>query len=287
MNLVKRIMIFSCLVPCLLVLTGCEDSTPPDSSKSAANAHVLNVAFEGMTVPCNWTQDSDAHGAVPIQGSKQFLCGFEIDYMKKVCELAGFELKAHKFDWDGMLLAVSTGKVDCAISMVTSSPERRRTMNFTEPYYYGETVGVVRKSSKFAAATSIEDLKGARATSMLNTLWYSAQIDRIPGVNKLPAMETVPTLVVALQSGTTDLILLDRPTAEALTISNPDLMVLPFSGMDGFNTSREEIACSIVLPKGQDGLRARLNAAMAQISPEEVEAMVRDACRNQPLNKLP
>ena len=80
-----------------------------------------------MTVPCNWTQDTDIHGAVRIQGSKQFLCGFEIDYMKRLCELAGYKLEAYKFDWDGMLMAVATeGGLcrldDCANGRIGSCP---------------------------------------------------------------------------------------------------------------------------------------------------------------------
>ena len=284
MKVFKLISRLFFLTLCLAMLLGCRDNEPPSTAADAGK--VLRVAFEGMTVPCNWTQDTDAHGAVPIKGSKQFLCGFEVDYMKRVCELAGYRLEAYKFDWSGMLMAVSTGKADCAISMIVVTPERNRSIDFTKPYYYGETVGVVRKDSKYASARSVQDLKGARATSMQNTLWYTTQIDRLPEVKKLLALENVPALVVALQSGAADLILLDRPTAQGVLIANPDLFILPFSGTNGFNATLEETACTIALPKGQEKLRARLEAAMAKITPDEVEKMIDAACRNQPLNKL-
>ena len=159
MKVFKLISRLFFLTLCLAMLLGCRDNEPPSTAADAGK--VLRVAFEGMTVPCNWTQDTDAHGAVPIKGSKQFLCGFEVDYMKRVCELAGYRLEAYKFDWSGMLMAVSTGKADCAISMIVATPERNRSIDFTKPYYYGETVGVVRKDSKYASARSVQDLKGA------------------------------------------------------------------------------------------------------------------------------
>ena len=62
---------------------------------------ILRVGFEGMTVPCNWTQSDDSNGAIPITGTDQYLCGFEVAYMKQVCALAGYEIEAYKFDWDG------------------------------------------------------------------------------------------------------------------------------------------------------------------------------------------
>lgn len=264
---------------------GCDNSE--EHAQTSAEQKVLKVGFEGMTVPCNWTQDTDIHGAVRIQGSKQFLCGFEIDYMKRLCELAGYKLEAYKFDWDGMLMAVATGKVDCAVSMIVPTPDRKLSIDFTVPYYYGETVGLAQKDSAYASAKSVAELRGARVTSMLNTLWYTEQIDRLPNVEKLPALENVPALVVALQSGKADMILLDRPTAEAIVIANPDLRILPFSGEGSFNISKEETACAIALPKGNAELQKMLESAMSKISKSDVDEMIRDACRNQPLTKLP
>ena len=288
MNSIRSIRRFLVVVLCIttLGLSACGSEDGRTQNRTSDNGNVLKVAFEGMTVPCNWLHDTDAHGAVPVQGSKRFLCGFEIDYMKKLCGLAGYRLEAYQFDWDGMLMAVATGKVDCAVSMIVASPDRAMSMDFTIPYYYGETVGVVRKNGAYASAASMEDLRGARATSMLNTLWYATQIDRVPDVNKLPALENVPALVVALKSDKVDLVLLDRPTAEGIIIANPDLAVLPFSGKGNFNVSDEETACVIALPKGREDLRGRLEAAMLKISRADVDAMVRDACRNQPLNTL-
>ncbi len=267
------------------VAGGC--SNPEEYAQTSVKQKILKVGFEGMTVPCNWTQDTDIHGAVRIQGSKQFLCGFEIDYMKRLCELAGYKLEVYKFDWDGMLMAVATGKVDCAISMIVPTPERKLSIDFTIPYYYGEKVGLVQKNGVYASARSVADLRGARVTSMLNTLWYTEQINRLPNVEKLPALENVPTLVVALQSGKADMVLLDRPTAEAIVIANPDLGLLPFSGEGSFNLSKEETACAIALPKGNTELCKALESAMSKISKADVDKMVQEACLNQPLMKLP
>ena len=246
---------------------------------------VLRVGVEGMTVPCAWTQSNDANGAVPIAGTNQYLCGFEIEYMKRICALAGYRMEAYKFDWDGLMMAVPAGKVDCAVAMISPTDDRRQTMDFTVPYYYADTVAVVQKDGPYAKADSVADLTGARATSMLNTTWYSIQVDRIPEVDKKPAMENVPALVVALQSDKVDIVLLDRPTAEGVVAANGDLCIAPMPGTGNFNTTKEETAVSIALPKGSEALLAELNAAIAKISPEDLDAMIAAACQHQPMEQ--
>ena len=113
--------------------------------------------------------------------------------------------------------------------------------------------------------------------------WYSTQIDRIPQVMKEPALENVPTLVVSLQSNKVDVILLDRPTAEGVVTANSDLVICPMDGENNFNTTKNEVAVSIALPKGEEALLADLNEAIAQIPAEELDQMVKDACAHQPL----
>lgn len=265
---------------CVGLLAGCGGgNSKADSDK------VLRVGFEGMTVPTNWTQSDDSHGAIQITDSKDYLCGFEIDLMKRVCEEAGYTLEPYKFEWDGLLMAVQSGKIDCAISMIGPSDERKTKMDFTEPYYYADTVPVVRKDSPYAQATSLQDLQGCKATSMLNTMWYSEQIDQIPNVDKQPAMENVPVLIVAVQSGKVDTILLDRPTAEATVMANDDLTIVELEEGQDFQIDEEDISVAIAVEKGNTELVETLNAALEKISDEEKDAMLEAACENQPLSQ--
>lgn len=278
----RRLLSFITILFLLTALTlptlGAEPVTGSEGKK------ILKVGFEGMTVPCSWTQSDASVGAVPIAGSDQFLNGFEVAYMEWICNLAGYQMEAYKYDWDGLMMAVSSGKIDCAINMISPTKDRRQTMDFTDPYYYADTVAVVLKNGPYAGADNIEDLTGARGTSMLNTMWYS-QIDRIPEVKKTPAMENVPALVVALQSDKVDVILLDRPTAEGILAANADLSIAPMSGIGNFNETKEETAVSIALPKGSDEILEDLNTAIALISPEELEKMITEASQQQPMEK--
>lgn len=180
---------------------------------------------------------------------------------------------------------VSSGKVDCAISMIAPTEDRKQTMDFTTTYYYADTVAVVRKNSPYSDADSVDKLRGASATSMLNTLWYSVQVDRIPNVKKKPAMENIPAMVVALQSDKVDVILVERPTAEGIVAANADLCIAPMEGTGNFNSTKEETAVAIAVFKEKQELLKDLNEAIEQIPSEELDKMIEDSCQYQPLEE--
>ena len=87
-----------------------------------------------------------------------------------------------------------------SIAGMSPTAERMATIDFTDPYYESELVIVVRKDGAYAEATSLADFAGAKITGQLNTFHYTV-IDQIPDVQKQTAMDTIPTMVVALTSG--------------------------------------------------------------------------------------
>ena len=72
-----------------------------------------------------------------------------------------------------------------------------QSVDFSDPYYKANIVAFTKKGTPYENAKSIADLKGAICTSQLNTVWYD-MLKQIPDANIQPAMDTVPTLMVAL-----------------------------------------------------------------------------------------
>lgn len=278
----NRLIVSLCIcVMSASVLAGCA-SQKKGGEAQAEGKPVLKVGFEGTTVPCSWTQRDDSNGAVSITGSNEYLCGFEVEYMKKLCDAAGYEMEAYKIDWDGLMLGVSSGKIDCAIAMIAPTEERKKTMDFTKPYYNANTVIVTKKDSPYASGTRLDVFSGARMTSMLNTLWYS-QLDQIPGVQKEPAMENVPVMLVAVKSGTVDGILLDEPTARGSVAANPELSIAPVAdGEGGFVIDESDTSVAVAVTKGKDDLTNALNEAIEGIDGDILDQLIEDACANAP-----
>lgn len=266
------------LVGCLFV--GCGKTSEPESGRK-----VLRVAMECAYAPYNWTQNTDANGAVPIKDSNAFAYGYDIMMAKKIAEALDMDLEIYKQDWDSLVPAVIAGTVDCVIAGQSITSERLQSVDFSEPYYYASIVTLVKADSKYADAASVADLEGATCTSQINTVWYDC-LDQIPNANKLPAQETAGNAIVAVTSGKVDLMVTDEPTALAACSADPSLKMLNFSGTDGdFEVSEEEINIGISMQKGNTELKDAINGVLATMTVDDYTAMMQEAIAVQPLSE--
>lgn len=268
-------------------------SAPASAPASAASAsaggnagdNVLSVAMECAYAPYNWTQNSDANGAVPIKDSTDYAYGYDVMMAKKIADALGMELEIVRLDWDSLVPAVQSGTVDCVIAGQSVTTERLQMVDFTEPYYYADVVTLVKADGPYADAKGIADLKGAKCTSQLNTIWYDSCLPQIEDANILAAQDSAPAMLVALESGACDLVCTDMPTAMAACVAYPDLKLLDFTDTDNdYEVSQEEVNIGISLKKGNTGLMEQINGVLATMTPDDYTQMMNDAISVQPLN---
>lgn len=254
-------------------------------SVSAEEKKTLKVAMECGYAPYNWTQPDDSNGAVPISSSSDYAYGYDVMMAKKIADELGYELEIVKLDWDSLVPAVQSGQVDCVIAGQSITAERQQMVDFTEPYYYASIVTLVKTDGDFAEAKSVEDLKGVTCTSQQNTIWYDSCLPQIPDGNVLPAQESAPAMLVALESGKCDAVVTDMPTAKAALVAYPDLTLLDFSGTDGeFEVSQEDINIGISLKKGNDELKDAINEVLGEMTEDDYNEMMDEAISVQPLS---
>ena len=248
----------------------------------AAEKKIFKVGMECAYAPYNWSQPNETEGSVKIHGSNEYAYGYDVIMAKKLADAMGAELQINKIEWDGLPPAVVSGKIDAAIAGMSITSARKATVDFTLPYYYANVVALVRKGTAQAEAKCLDDLKGSVATSQLNTTWYN-QIDQVPGVKKLPAIDNVPGMIVALKSGKCNLIVTDIPTAKAAAFANPELVMVDFPEGKGFVTSREELEIGIAVRKGNTELLDALNAVLSQMTQADFNDVMDEAIKKQPL----
>lgn len=205
---------------------------------------------------------------------------------KHIAEELGMELEIVKLDWDSLVPAVQSGTVDCVIAGQSITAERQEMVDFTEPYYYATIVTLTKNDSPYASATSVADLAGATCTSQQNTIWYDICLPQIPDANILPAQESAPAMLVALDSGRCDIVVTDQPTGLAATVAYPDFELLDFTGTEGeFEVSDEEINIGISLQKGNTELCDKINSVLSTMTAEDFEEMMNEAIAVQPLSE--
>jgi len=273
------------LVLCLVLLTATAMLAGCGSEKKAAEKKVFRVGMECGYAPFNWTQTTPDNGAVPIKGTQEYAMGYDVMIAKRIADQLGYELEIHKIEWDGLAPAINAGKIDAAIAGMSITSKRKQSVDFSDVYYYADIVALTRNDSRFASAKNLADLKGAVVTSQLNTVWYDI-LPQIPEAKILPAIDTVPGMIVALTSGKVEVLTTDKPTAMAAVYANPELVMLDFKDGQGFNVSKEEVEMGIAVAKNRkDDLLKKINEVLAKLTPEERDKMMQEAIRIQPLSK--
>ena len=256
------------------------ESTGEDGSKT------LTVAMECGYAPYNWTQSDDSNGAVPIKDSNDYAYGHDVMMAKKIAEELGYDLEIVKLDWDSLVPAVQSGSVDCVIAGQSITSERLQMVDFTEPYYYASIITLVKNDGPYANAQGVADLAGATCTSQLGTIWYDVCLPQIPDANIQPAQESAPSMLVALDSGRTDVVVTDMPTGMAALVAYPDFKMLDFAGTDDdFQVSEEEINIGISVQKGNTELLDQINSVLDNMTTEDFDTMMQEAISVQPLSE--
>lgn len=272
----KKIIAIALCASMVTIIGGC------GSKSESSGKKVLKVGMECAYAPFNWTQTDDSNGAVKISGSDEYAYGYDIMIAKKIADKIGYKLEVNKMEWDGLCPGVSSGKIDASIAGQSITAERLQSVDFSNVYYKADIVALTKKGTAYENAKNVEDLKGAICTSQLNTVWYD-MLNQIPNANIQPAIDTVPAMIVALNSGKVNVVTTDKPTAMAAAYSNKDLVVLDFKDGQGFKASDEDVNMGIAIKKGNKELADKINSALSEISEEEREKMMQEAIKYQPL----
>ena len=239
----------------------------------------FRVGMECDYPPFNWTQVDENENTVPIDGGMGFAGGYDVEIAKRVAEGLGKELVIVKVEWDGLIQKLNADQIDAVIAGMSPTAERKITVDFTDAYYNSDLVVVVRKDSEYAKAASLEDLSGAKITGQLNTFHYTV-IDQIPGVQKMPAMDTFPTMTVALTSGAIDGYISERPGAVSACAANDALaFVTP-----GFEASEEDTSVAVAIKQGNPELVEQINGILAGIDADTRTQLMDNAVLNQPIS---
>ncbi|MGY3723942.1 putative lysine transport system permease protein [Granulicatella balaenopterae] len=236
------------------------------------------VGMEAGYPPFNWTQKTNANGAVPIEGTGDYAGGYDVEIAKRIAEDLDKELVIVKTEWDGLTPALVSGKIDAIIAGMSPTEERKQSIDFSTPYYQSNYVMIVKRGGAFENATTLADFSNAKVTAQLNTFHYSL-IDQIPNVKKQEAMESFPSMRVALQSGTIDAYVSEMPEGLSVEAVNDDFKMVELT--DGFQAEDSDRNIAVGLKKGNP-LTPEINAAIDRITPEERLAFMEAAVKNQP-----
>ncbi|WP_085992892.1 glutamine ABC transporter substrate-binding protein [Oceanobacillus senegalensis] len=137
--------------------------------------------------------------------------GFDIELIKAIAEEAGFEIELETTNFDGIIPGLQTGQFDIAIAGISITEERKKVIDYSDPYYEsGLAIGVPIDNDEIKG---IEDLEGKTIATRLGSTSSAYIKENIEGAEP-NEYEQLDQAYLAVENGSADAVLYDAPNVK-------------------------------------------------------------------------
>lgn len=179
--------------------------------------------------------------------------GYEVDLLKELSRRAEFGLNFRRALWSVIISELVAGEIDLVCSAATITNERAREVDFCSPHL--EITLAVVKRPGIATNASLDALRvGVRRGTTAE-----AYVRRYASGESVHVSESNHELYAGLTTGKLDAVVDDSPIAKWFSRSTPGLQFVgTLAGTEG--------AYAIMIRKGNDKLRAKINQTLDEIN---------------------
>ena len=150
------------------------------------------------------------------------IVGIDAEIAQALAEKLGLTLEIVDMDFNSIITAVQSGKIDVGIAGMTVDPDRLENVDFTDSYATGVQVVIVPEDSEIA---SVDDLEGKLIGVQEGTTGHTYCMDDYGDENVIPYTNGA-TAVQALLDGKVDCVVIDQQPALSFVESNEGLKIL-------------------------------------------------------------
>ncbi|MDK4490529.1 basic amino acid ABC transporter substrate-binding protein [Fusobacterium necrophorum] len=159
--------------------------------------------------------------------------GFDIELMKQIGEKIGKKVEIKSMNFDGLLPALQSKKIDVVIAGMAATEERKKHVNFTKNYYISQQNIMVKENKEH----DLEALKGQKIGVVLGytgDVFISSKHEYA-----VERFNSASAAILALQADKVSAVILDEEPAKQYVKQNPGLSTFAIS--DG----KEEYAIAL------------------------------------------
>lgn len=264
----KKMLALSMAVLMVASLAGCSSGAKETETTAAASEAGAETAAEseGETAAEDAEEEKTAEGGTLIMGTNATfppyeyyegdeIVGIDVEIAQAIGEKLGMEVTVEDMEFDALIPALASNKVDIVAAGMTVTPERQESVNFTDTYATAAQVIIVKQGSDIASS---EDLNGKILGVQMGTTGDSlaseiegAQVERF---NKY--FEAIQSVL----QGKIDAVIIDSAPAKAFAEKDENLIILDEA------LSSEDYAMAI--NKDNTELLDKVNAAIAELDEE-------------------
>lgn len=184
------------------------------------------------------------------------ISGVDIEVGREIGKALGREVEFRNINFDGLITALRTGSIDLVLSSMTATPERRQSIDFSEPYV---KTGLSILAAKDSTIQSAADLKtpGRKIVVRLGTTgehWARENLKEA----KIIALDADVSCVMEVVNANVDAWVYDQLSIMNYHSKHADKTRALLSPL------REEV-WAVGLKQGNDELKSQVNDALARM----------------------
>lgn len=147
--------------------------------------------------------------------------GIDIDLINAIAENQGFEIELSPMDFGGIIPAMQANQLDVAIAGMSITDERKKVVDFSEPYFDAGLTVVVKKDN--AEIKSVDDLKGKTVAVKKGTTGAKYATDNATKLDiTVVQFNDSPAMFQEVSNGNADALIEDYPVI-SYAIAQQDL----------------------------------------------------------------
>ena len=225
-----------------------DDAAAADTEGETAEAGEVTTVTEGIL-----TMGTNAAFPPYEYYEGDTVVGIDAEIAQAIAEKLGLSLEIVDMDFNSIITAVQSGKVDVGIAGMTVEPDRLENVDFTDSYATGVQVVIVTEDSEIA---SVDDLEGKLiGTQEGTTGWDYCSEDY--GDDMVIPYTNGATAVQALLDGKVDCVVIDQQPALSFVEANEGLKIL--------ETEYAVEDYAIAVSKDNTALRDAINTALNEL----------------------
>ena len=189
--------------------------------------------------------------------------GWEVEFMEAICAEAKLNCVITPVAWDGIIPALTSGKIDMIVGSMSITEERLKTIDFSDKYYNTPTSIIGAKGDDFEATP--EGLSGKILGVQVSTI-HAAYADKYfaPTADDIKQYQTQDEANQDLAAGRVDAVQADAIALDAFLKSDAGACC-EYKGNVADDPATLGAGVGVGLRKGEDELKEKINAAIAAI----------------------
>jgi len=247
---------FTKLLSCILILVILAVSF---ASCNVDNGDKLIIATNAEFPPFETKNEADE------------IVGFDVDLINKVAEKLGMEVEFKNMEFDSVINSIQTGSCNAGISGLTINEERKKSVDFSTPYYNASQVVIVKIDDAVFTGTTADELNKSlegKTVGVCNGFTGGGYItgnddyEGIPGATA-KSYKNINFAIQDLNNGAIDCIVMDNVVAKksASTDQNSGKIKV----IDVPLTTEQY---GIALKKGNDELKEKIDKVLKELEQE-------------------